>query len=588
ERMATAYLADVFRTIGLEPAGDDGTYFQEFEFTAGVSLGDDNALSIQHDGETTRYTVNEQWRPLAFARSGEVEPAPIVFAGYGIVAPAEEDMENYDSYVHLDVTDKWVMVLRYLPEDVTDAQRQHLNRYASLRYKAMAARDRGAKGIIFVSGPNSEVRHELVPLRFDASLSGTSLPVISIADEVAADWLNAAEKDLQELHDSLDTGEMMMGFELPGLKLDAAIEIVQQRRTGRNVLARLSATDDEAAGLVVLGAHIDHLGDGSASGSLAHDDEESTIHYGADDNASGIAAMIEVAHYLHARHADGELPAHRDVLFAAWSGEELGLLGSSHFVRHFTPPASAFVEGPPAGHPPVEGAHAEDEANHAQTLRPGIAAYLNMDMIGRYEQALTLQGVGSSEAWPGLIERANVPVGLRIQTQDDAYLPTDSTPFFVRGVPVLSAFTGAHAEYHTPRDTADLINFEDTQRITRFIGLLTRQLVLREQSPDYVAQRAPEQDEARAGLRAFLGTVPDYAGGDAEGMKLSGVSEGGPADEAGLQGGDVIIELAGKKIENIYDYTYAIEALKIGEETSIKVQRGEETLDLTITPASRE
>src|SRR5205823_11475562 len=185
------------------------------------------------------------------------------------------------------------------------------------------------------------------------------------------------------------------------------------------------------------------------------------------------------------------------------------------------------------------------------TLAPYIAAYLNMDMIGRLDKTLILQGVGSSSIWPGEIERANVPLGLSITAQNDSYLPTDATSFYLKGVPILNAFTGAHADYHTPRDTADKINYAGAEKITRLMAALTRSLATREEAPDYQVMEKPGGALGRVNLRAYLGTIPDYAQGDVVGVKLSGVVKGGPAERAGIQGGDIIVAPAGKKVENI-------------------------------------
>ncbi|MDX9974959.1 MAG: peptidase M28, partial [FCB group bacterium] len=179
EEKATQYAADFFKGLGLEPAGDNGGYLQEFKFTAGVSLGEENVLAIEPDsGEPSEFLTGFDWQPLAFSKVGEAGPAGVVFAGYGIVAPGEEGQPEYDSYAHLDVEGKWVVVFRFLPEDVSAERRQFFNRYASLRHKTMIARDRKALGIIVVSGPNSQAKEPLVPLKFDASLAGSSVAAI--------------------------------------------------------------------------------------------------------------------------------------------------------------------------------------------------------------------------------------------------------------------------------------------------------------------------------------------------------------------------------------------------------------------------
>jgi Tol biopolymer transport system component len=566
EHAATEYVADVFRQLGLTHAGDHDTFFQSFPFTAGVSLGVDNRLTLSGKEHAPRaYTVDSDWRPLAFSKTGEVAPSGIVFAGYGIVAPATNGQAEYDSYTHLEVKDKWVMVFRYLPEGVTPEVRQHLNHYAPLRFKAIAARDRGARGLIVVSGPNTRVKEQLVPLTFDSSLAGTSIAAITVTDQIAEQLLQPMGKTLKELQDALDTGAPVLGFSLSDVELSATLAIQQEKRMGRNVLGRLTAGKTKGKSSVVIGAHVDHLGHGVGANSLAREEEKGQIHYGADDNASGVAGLLEIAQYLADLQVQGKLPLKHDVLFAAWSGEELGLLGSSYFTRTF------------AG-----------QSSEPTSLRPAVAAYLNMDMIGRLTKNVVIQGIGSSTRWLGEVERYNLPIGLPMTVQHDSYLPTDATAFYLKEVPILNAFTGAHADYHTPRDTADKLNYHGAKKITHLFAALTAALATRPDAPDYRRMEKPPSTVGRVALRAYLGTIPDYAQTDVMGVKLSGVAKGGPAEKAGIQSGDVVVELTGKKIENIYDYTYALDGLRIGTPVEMVVLRGEQRVTLTVTPGTRE
>lgn len=557
ERLATAYVAQVFASLGLEPAGDNG-YFQEFPFVAGVSLGKGNQLEV----DAQKWAVDQDWRPLAFSQNGSFAAADVVFAGYGIQAPAREGFEAYDAFVHLDVKDKWVLVFRYLPEKIDEKWRRELGSHASLRYKAMVARNLGARGLLVVAGPKADVVDELVPMKFDASLAGTSIPALSISNKLAQALMAKSGKDLAALQERLDSGQTVMGFDL-GTKLSAVVDIVQEKRIGRNAIGRLRKGSANAREAVMIGAHVDHLGRGEGGSSLARSEEKNQIHYGADDNASGVAGMLEIAQYLVDQHRQGRLDLQRDLLFAAWSGEELGLLGSNYYAAHFG-------------------------GTERESLAPEISAYLNLDMIGRLDKSLVVQGVGSSPIWPKEIESRNAAVGLAITTQSDSYLPTDATSFYLKKVPILSAFTGSHEDYHSPRDTADKLNYAGMKDISRFMALVARGLSARPEAPPWVAMEKPEGQGRRAVLRAYLGTIPDYAQGDLAGVKLSGVSKGGPAEKAGLRGGDVIVELAGKKIENIYDYTYALEALRVNEPTTIVVLRGEERLSMSLVPGSRE
>jgi hypothetical protein len=561
EQLATAYAAAYLEYLGLEPAGSDGTFFHEFEFISNVELGPENQLSVGKDP----YALDRQWRPLSFSKSGQFESAELVFAGYGIEAPAAAGQEAYHSYVHLEVADKWVVVFRGLPQDITPERRQHLSAFSHDHAKSIAARDRGAKGIIFVSGPRSQYRSELVPLRLDGTMGASSLAVISVSDEVANEWFQAAGQDLEQLQLKLDTGEMMMGINLTGVQLEATVDISPVVSRGRNVLARLAAGKQPTAEMIVIGAHIDHLGEGTGS-SLAKSDEIGAVHPGADDNASGVSAVLEIAHYLSRQVRSGDLELNRDILFAAWSGEELGLRGSAAFVDEFF---SLYPE----------------KKDESQSLYPKIAASLNLDMVGRLRDSLILQGLGSSPSWSGVLERRNAVVRLPLTLQDECYLPTDATSFFLQGIPILSAFTGAHEEYHTPRDIPELVNYEGTSRIAKLMALVARDVGMADSPPPYQAQQA--RPESRSNLRAYLGTVPDY-GQAILGVAIGRVTKGSPADVGGMQAGDVVVEMAGRKIENIYDYTEAIKAVKIGEPITIRVQRSGEEIALQVTPGSRD
>ncbi|MCH2180604.1 MAG: M20/M25/M40 family metallo-hydrolase [Mariniblastus sp.] len=686
EKKATAYVAAYLDSLGIQADGDGGAWYQNFKFPAGSRLGPDNKLDSRStetgpDGKVTDYRLNEDWRPLSFSKTGKMDPAEVVFAGYGIVAPAAENQEEYDSYVHLDVRDKWAVVFRYMPEDISAERRQYLQYHSSLRKKAMDARDKGARGIIVVSGPNSNVKNELVPLQNDFANAGSSVAAISISDDVARKWLSTQGKDLQALQQRLDTGEPMMGFPIKNLELTGSIDVEQVVGRGRNVIGRLMMGDKPAEQAILIGAHIDHLGRGTG-GSLAKNDERNMIHAGADDNASGVAAMLEVAEYLADLKRKGKLNMQRDVIFAAWSGEELGLHGSQHFVNQLLgsratapTPASAPKPIPEGTNPhditieqigsliekisnelptmdrpklkssiveltllsqfmeqgikafdaqireagdPAESAdwrrqrneisdtwdqaqsvlaalnkaqestaETPSESQPAKSIYPAISAALNMDMVGRMEKQLVLQGIGSSDYWAGDIEKRNAVVGLPIKLNQDTQLPTDASSFYRAGVPILSAFTGSHTDYHTPRDTPEKLNYPDATRIAKLMGLVARGLVVNDQIPGYIRQSAQEKKQSRGVMRAYLGTVPDYAS-DEKGVLLSDVTAGAPADKAGVQGGDIIVELAGRKIENIYDFTYAIEALKIGQETTIAILREGKRLEMKVVPGSRE
>jgi Tol biopolymer transport system component/Zn-dependent M28 family amino/carboxypeptidase len=558
---AANYVAAAFKASGLQPAGDAGAYLQGFEFTAGVSLGKDNALTATIGGSRLDLKADVDWRPLSFSRTGAAAPADVVFAGYGITAPKDGANGEYDSYAHLDVEGKWVLVYRGLPNNVESKTRVHLSRFSDMRYKAATARANKAAGIIFAPQPGVAA-DELPRLSYESGSGASALPVVAVNRKTADAMLARANTNVANLARQLDAGDMVAGIPLNGVKVSANVALAYEKRTGHNVIGRLNLGGPASAPALVIGAHLDHLGRGEASGSLARGDERGQIHYGADDNASGVAGLLEIAEYFAAEHKAGRLTGVRDVVFAAWEGEELGLLGSQHFVE------------------------AAKKTAGKDTLGSAFSAYLNMDMIGRLKDALILQGVGSSSVWKREIEQRNAVVGLPITVIADTYLPTDATSFYIAGVPILAAFTGSHEEYHSPRDTPDLINYKGLYDVARLMSLIAASQVKAATPPDYIKVEQT-QTQGRVG-NVFVGTIPDYASEGIKGVKISGVVQGGPAAKAGLQGGDVIVGLGGAKLENIYDYMQAMNGLKVGQETDIVVERGGKQLSLKLTPAVRE
>jgi Tol biopolymer transport system component len=565
--LATDYVARAMAAIGLAPAGElaggEG-WFQPYDFTAGITVEDGTRLQLLGpEGAAADFELDADWRPLPFSGTGRADPAGVVFAGYGIVAPGEAGGAEFDSYADLDVTGKWVLVLRDLPGGLDAERRQALVEYADPRYKALVAREEGAVGLILAPGPDTPVKDQLLPATLEAGAGAGSLPVVSMSSAAAARLVRAGGADLASLQRGADAGADA-GVNLDGVRLAAQIHLIRQRGTDRNVLGRLQASDAPSERLVIVGAHVDHIGDGS--GLSSRDELEGRIHPGADDNASGVAAMLEIAEHLAQRRDAGELALTHDIVFAAWTGEELGRLGSSAFVT-----ALADRLGDPDG-----------------SVAPVVAAYLNLDMVGRLDEHLYVQGVGSGDGWRRELERRNVPVGLPLRLQEDAYLPTDTTSFYLAGVPILSFFTGAHADYNTPADTAGRLNYDGLTRIARLVGLMSGALARGGDAPTYVAQEKPGTGASRANLRAYLGTIPAYADAEVAGVLLDGVAKGGPAEAGGLRAGDVITAVAGRAIENIYDYTYALNALKVGESVVVQVRRDGEQARLSVTPVARQ
>lgn len=549
EQLYAQEVAKLFKNWSLKPAPNTKNYINEFVFLSNVELGEKNELSLNG----AKLILGTDWNPVSFSQSGEFKSAGIAFAGYGIVAPATEKFAEYNSYKGLDVKDKWVLVFRDIPNDVAGEFRYHLNFYSRIQHKVTVARNAGAKGLLVVSGPRVAYKQKLPKFQFEGALSDASLPVINLSDDVTEKILVSAGRKLEGLQKALDDGSFQEGFDIEKTQIASIIDIHPVRSTGHNVLGMLNVPG--AKNTIFIGAHGDHLGTGIPGVSLATSDMKDKIHYGADDNASGVAAVLELAHYFVKNK--GALKT--NVIFAIWSGEELGNLGSKNYLQGLK--------------------------KTLPTLK--IKSYLNLDMVGRFKEYLYVQGLGSSKDWKSTIEALGVSHRLSLVAQNDPYLPTDAMSFYVEAkVPVVSFFTGSHLEYHTPLDTPDKINFEGLKLITLFVKdtlTTTASLPLAYQAVESQHNNLPGRK-----FRVYLGTIPDYAQEGVKGVKISGTSEKSPAEKAGLKAQDIIVELAGQRIENLYDFTYALQTVKPGSEVDIKVMRNQTPMILKITPGMKD
>jgi hypothetical protein len=552
---AAAYLIEQLRLLGAKPLPGLADYKTPFHFTSGVT-DEGTTLTLTPAGREPR---RWQGRPAVVALSfsdASTVAGPLVFAGYGLRVPGEQGF-TYDSYAGLDVKDKVVVVLRYFPEDADRELKQSLARYAGLRYKAMAARERGAKGLLVITGPRSANSGELVPLTLDTAAAGSGIAAASVSGEVAAALFEGSGQTLADAQKALDSGNPhVTGFELKTLQASLTTRVVRQTKTTHNIVGYLAATETpKSKPWVILGAHYDHLGHGGQGTSLARADEQQAVHPGADDNASGVAAVLVAARQLAATRART-----RHVVFAFWSGEEIGLIGSG-----------AFVAQPPF---PLDQ----------------VSAAINFDMVGRLRKdTVTVQAVGSSGAWPAILDRAvsGTTPPLTLARQQDPNLPTDSSSFNQAGVPTLSFFTGSHEDYHRPTDVAARIDFDGIDRIASLGAGVARELLSADTPPPFV--RVAETATARGGrevLRVSTGTIPDYAT-EVAGLLLGGVTAGGAAEQAGLRKGDVIVEIAGQKIANIYDYTYALDVMKPDVPVTVVFMREGQRQTTTLTPRAR-
>jgi Tol biopolymer transport system component len=534
-RMAAEYVAQEFKALRLAPPPGMVGPYQTFEFTSGVKLGAGNALRVSTEKDKAEYAVEKDFMPAGFSEDVSLSKAPVVFAGYGIVSPDPK----WDDYSGLDVKGKAVIVYRYGPEG--DSPKSKYAPYFPLRYKAMTAREKGAAVLLVVS--ETEEADELSPLKSSSIAGSAGIPVVTVKRAVLDPWLKAAGKKWPNTADVHAGG---LSFEVPGAALDLTVALIRERAKGDNVFAWLPATSPTEE-TVVVGAHYDHLGRG-IEGSLA--EKMGDVHPGADDNASGVAGMLELA-----RLESLQPVRKRNLLFVAFGGEELGALGSTYLVKN----------------PPVP-------------LKE-MVAMVNLDMVGRMkEDKLVVNGSGTSPAWKEILEKSNTG-GLKLTLSEDGYGASDQGVFYAKGMPVLFFFTGAHADYHKPDDTADKINYEGEARVIAYADRVLDGILALPERPGYIKLQS-SKESAGGGFRVYLGTIPDYTE-EVKGVKLQGVRAGGPAEKAGIQAGDVIVEFGGKKIENVYDYTYALQEHKPGETVDVVVLRGAERLTKQVLLARR-
>jgi len=561
EKLAAEYLAGRLKAAGLVPLDKDGDYLEPYSFQQGVSLGADNRVVVTNkQGEERSLKLASETMPVAFSASKGAANAEVVFCGYGLNTQLSD--RTYDSFAGLDITGKWALVLQFAPEDAEGEARRELFRFAGSPFKVMQARQRGAAGVILVHGPNSSGKRPMDRLIGDRQAANEGgIPVFRVSPEIADGWLRSGTgQGLKEWQDSLDDGQPVPGKKVEGITVNATVDLRMEDGHGYNILAGIPMAGGVEATTewVAAGAHYDHLGYGNNSFSLAKDNEQGRIHPGADDNASGSSVTLGLAEAFMLQGP----PTTRGLMFCWWSGEEMGLLGSNSWLKNPTVP------------------------------KEKIVAYVNMDMVGRLTQnTLAVEGTGSALEWRHLVEGANAPVGMMLMLDDSPYVPTDSTAFYTNEIPSIQIFTGVHDDYHRPGDTWDKVNAEGLARIGWFAQRLIT--LLQTETITYVKVErgmggGGRDSSSRIGARVTLGTIPDYIASEKEkGMKLSGVRADSPAEKAGLQAGDRIVELDGKEITNIYDLMYMLETLKPDKAIKIVYFRGDKKVEGSITPTVR-
>jgi len=566
---ARDFLVARLRGLGLKPAFGD-SYTQAFRVRTGAEVAR-RRLEIVRPGapegeRVAKADAGREFLPLGFSASGEFD-GEAVFVGYGIVSRSRK----YDSYAGgKDVAKgRVVIAYRFEPQDAKGRSLwgRSWTRDASLLAKARWAAQRGAVALLVVNPP-SQASAE--PPGGGRSLAAygvrTKLPMLYVSGGLLRRVLAAAGRDepaaaMRKLQSDAD-GRRGGPVVLKGVRLRGAVKLKPVYTTLHNVAGALEGAGRLAREALIVGAHYDHVGYGDF-GSRYRGRRQ--VHPGADDNASGTAGVLMLARrFTHRAAGDALAPppaSRRKLVFACFGGEELGLWGSRHMAGHL------------------------DEMR----LEPGrAAAMVNMDMIGRLrDKRLTVWGVDSGDRLREIVKAAAAGSGLDLRLVGGGVGPSDNASFYRRRIPVLNFFTGAHADYHTPRDTAEKINAPGAIEVLAVVDGVLQGLW---GDPEPVAWRPPKASDARsamaAGAGAYLGIVPDL-GADAEGCVVGEVVPDAPAAKAGLAAGDLIVAFDDKPVTCPEEIMVALHGARPGQEVTLKVRRGKKTLELKATLVRR-
>ncbi len=548
--VAAAYIAHAFRQAGLQPAGDNASFFQSLQATTGVFPGPNNRLRSVIQGKSTVWIFQKDYTPFGFSRTGATSAKPVVFVGYGIQAPKQ----GFDEYANLDVKGKIVLILRGLPRWADTPHSpfgERKNLYAQFRYKLLIARTQGAIGALIVDPPDPKEKQPptLTPITLARGLTDAGIFAFHVQRSLAQQLLSKRAQQLQDIVHEIERTRKPNSHPLDA-RVALRVELTRQQSTLKNVLAFLPGTHPQhKQEILVLGAHYDHIGYGHVGGFPGNLGQ---IHPGADDNASGTATLLALARFFAKR------PQPRSLLFIAFTGEERGLLGSAFFVRNPRYPLAQ------------------------------IASMINLDMVGRMRKGrLVAQGSGTSSLFEPLLKQVNQHHKIHLRFGKSGYGASDQTSFYTRKIPVLFFFTGAHAQYHRPTDTFETLNLPDTFRVFRFVADVAQGIAQLPKRPDFQQTATPKRFKRRGPMRVSLGTIPDYGANLKTGVLLSGVQKGSTAENAGVQGGDILLRIGRFSIRNIYDMVIALGFYKPGDTVSLSVQRNGQILHLPATFQAR-
>ncbi|MGD1070688.1 MAG: M28 family peptidase [Bryobacteraceae bacterium] len=554
---AAQYIVGQFRADGLEaPPGASG-YLQPFQVTTSARLGRSNRFDFSSGGDQQSLEVNKEFVPFNFSASGKASGG-VVFVGYGITAPEY----NYDDYAGLDVHGKLVVVLAHEPQEYDEKsvfEGKVYTDHAQYYSKASNAKAHGARGVILVADRVNHPKDPEVLERFGRTdgPADAGILFVQVKEEVVKPWFQAAGKDIEALETAIDGDLKPRSFVLPKVQVRETVDVERAVKTVNNVIAWLPGQTDE---YLIIGAHYDHLGLGeqySMAPSLA-----GTVHPGADDNASGTAGVLELARYF----ASQPKPK-RGILFMTFAGEELGLLGSGYY------------------------------ANHPELPLAKAVTMINMDMIGRVRDSkLYIGGVATGTTLRADLDQITPQYQLKIDYSESGYGSSDHTSFTAKQVPVLFFFSGLHSDYHKPSDTWDKIDAPAAVQVLELVADVATRIDADAERPQFV--RVVEKNDPHSGVAGgpisssaggygpYFGSIPDFSE-PPKGVRFADVRDGSPAALAGLKAGDILITFGDKDIGNLYDFTYALRAHKVGDEVMVEVLRNNEKITAKVKLTER-
>ena len=539
---AAAFIAGKFAEFGLKPL--DGSYMQAFPVTTNAKPGGSNHLRLEEGSHSAAIRFPDDFVPIVFSSAGKLH-AGVVFAGFGVTSKDT----NYDDYAGIDAKGKWVLILRHEPQE----SRHTPN--AQFSSKASNAKMHGAAGVLLI---NDTALHpgdpdQLAKFSGGEGDSDLGIPFLQVKADAVRPWFKEAGKDLDRIEAEIDKQMKPQSFAFPSaVEADAEVDIKREVKTVHNVIGYLPG---ETAEYVILGAHYDHLGMG---GAFSLKPDVVAVHPGADDNASGTAGVIELARWF-----SHQPKQKRGILFMTFAGEELGLLGSAYWVAHPQLPLDKAV------------------------------AMINMDMVGRIREGkVYIGGVGTGSTFRAMLDQITPKYKMKIDYAESEHgSSSDHTSFHVGKVPALFFFSGLHGDYHKPSDTADKIDAPDAAKLLDLVADVTDTLRETNTRPQYIRVAPPSpgpitSSSGGSGYGPWFGSIPDFGEG-VKGVKFADVRDGSPAAKAGFKAGDVMVDFDGKPITNLYDFTYALQSKKPGDEVMVKVLRDGKPLEAKVLLTKR-